>query len=175
MSNSPKVKSASNLTAEVQEMKIEESYERTSARDASTPAVSDLHQPSLNGVGQPTSQHKGERTSESPSSKTNASHSLTVKPEHEETIGGEVSLKMEAGKPKLSRKMSQKVVARPPPLFSHLPHATDDATATFEVMPDCHYMNKGLGSTEPALDCDCTEEWGTSWWAHKPSQLFWFI
>src|SRR5271163_2926017 len=42
--------------------------------------------------------------------------------EHEEILGGEVALKLEPGKPpKLSRKSSQKVMSRPPPLFDHLP------------------------------------------------------
>lgn len=79
----------------------------------------------------------------------------------EEIIDSGITVKMEPGEPlKLSRKASQKVAARPPPLFDDLPDATADATSEFEVMKDCHYANKGLGYTEPPLECDCAEAWG---------------
>lgn len=62
--------------------------------------------------------------------------------------------------PKLSRKSSTKVRARTPPLFDHLPDATDEAKAGFQVITDCLYGSKNMGSSvHDALDCDCAEEW----------------
>lgn len=80
---------------------------------------------------------------------------------HEEVLGGEITLKMEPGKaPKLSRTASHKIVSRPPPLYLDLPDSTAEAKETFEVLPECHYANKNIGTTEHALECDCSEEWG---------------
>ncbi|KAI9841290.1 MAG: histone methyltransferase set2 [Thelocarpon superellum] len=75
--------------------------------------------------------------------------------------GGELAVKLEPGKaPKLSRTASQKFVARPPPLFDHLPDATEAATSSFEVIPDCIYANRHMGSSDQeALGCECAEEW----------------
>ncbi|KAH6636248.1 methyltransferase-like protein [Chaetomium tenue] len=62
--------------------------------------------------------------------------------------------------PKLSRKPSQKPPRGPPPLFDHLPDATGDACDTFQVINDCLYGSKNMGSSDhDALDCDCAEEW----------------
>lgn len=62
--------------------------------------------------------------------------------------------------PKLSRKHSSKAVTRTPPLFSHLPDVTEESMAAFQVIPDCLYGAKHMGSSEhDALDCDCAEEW----------------
>lgn len=107
------------------------------------------------------------KTSRSPS--LERSHSLssaTQTPisgvyEHEEILGGEVALKLEPGKPpKLSRKSSQKVMSRPPQLFDHLPNSTSEAITTFQVIRDCIYGSKYMGSSEhDALGCDCSEEW----------------
>lgn len=81
----------------------------------------------------------------------------------EEVLGGDITLKMEPGKaPKLSRAAVQKVVPRPPALYLDLPDATDAAKETFVVLPECTYANKTIGTTDPALECDCSEEWGTS-------------
>ena len=83
----------------------------------------------------------------------------------EETIGGEVTLKMEPGKlPKLSRTSSQKVTARPPPLFTDEPDMYDKATRLFQVITHCEYANKSLGLTEDEgldeVQCECDDEWG---------------
>ncbi|KAJ4289551.1 histone methyltransferase set2 [Kalmusia sp. IMI 367209] len=79
---------------------------------------------------------------------------------HEEVLGGEITLKMEPGKaPKLSRTASQKILSRPPLLYRHLPDVTQEAKATFDVLLECTYANKHLGTTEHALECDCSEEW----------------
>jgi histone-lysine N-methyltransferase SETD2 len=89
--------------------------------------------------------------------------------ECEELIGGDITLKMEPGKPpKLARTATQKFVARAPQLFHHLPDATDEAKRSFGVITDCSYASKYLGSTEHALECDCSEEWGKSRRACEP-------
>jgi histone-lysine N-methyltransferase SETD2 len=80
-----------------------------------------------------------------------------------EKVGGGISVKLEPGQPpKLARSSSQKVVPRPPQLFSHLPDSTRDSQKTFEVIQSCQYANKYMGYTEHAMECDCTEEWGES-------------
>lgn len=77
------------------------------------------------------------------------------------SIGGDITLKQEPGKPpKLARSSSQKVIARPPQLFSHLPDSVNEARQTFEVINDCIYGSKYMGHTEHAMECDCSEEWG---------------
>jgi histone-lysine N-methyltransferase SETD2 len=79
------------------------------------------------------------------------------------SIGGDITLKLEPGKPpKLARSSSQKVIARPPQLFSHLPDSVNEARQTFEVINDCIYGSKYMGHTEHAMECDCSEEWGKS-------------
>ncbi|KAL5362728.1 hypothetical protein BJX96DRAFT_154475 [Aspergillus floccosus] len=81
----------------------------------------------------------------------------------EEKVGGGIIVKLEPGQPpKLTRSSSQKVVARPPQLFSHLPDSTAEAQATFELMGTCTYANKYMGYTEHAMECDCAEEWEPS-------------
>lgn len=81
----------------------------------------------------------------------------------EEKVGGDITVKQELGQPpKLTRSSSQKVVARPPQLFSHLGDSTAEAQASFELMDSCTYANKYMGYTEHAMECDCAEEWGKS-------------
>lgn len=64
---------------------------------------------------------------------------------------------------RLSRKSSQKATpTREPPLFDALPNMTPEACKSFQVIPDCLYGSKNMGSTEnDAFDCDCREEWRT--------------
>ena len=83
--------------------------------------------------------------------------------DHEEVVGGEVTLKLEPGKPpKLARSSSQKIMTRPAPLFDHLPDDTAVATNGFDIIQDCIYGAKHMGSSDhDALDCDCAESWGT--------------
>lgn len=66
-----------------------------------------------------------------------------------------------SSRPRLSRKSSQKPTpTREPPLFDSLPNMTPEACKSFQVIPDCLYGSKHLGSTEnDAFDCDCREEW----------------
>jgi histone-lysine N-methyltransferase SETD2 len=48
----------------------------------------------------------------------------------------------------------------PPSLFDHLPDATEDACSTFQVINDCLYGSRNMGSSDhDALDCDCAEDW----------------
>lgn len=83
--------------------------------------------------------------------------------ELEEKVGGGITVKLEPGQPpKLARSSSQKVVARPPPLFLDLPDSTAEAQSTFELMEACTYANKYMGYTEHAMECDCAEEWRKS-------------
>lgn len=84
--------------------------------------------------------------------------------EDEEIIGGDITVTVEPGKaPKLSRKSSQKVIARPPPLFDDLPDSTEEAASVFQVIKDCIYGSKNMGASDhDALDCDCPEEFSKS-------------
>lgn len=63
--------------------------------------------------------------------------------------------------PKMSRKgPSSKPRPRTPPRFDHLPDATEESMKAFQVINDCLYGSKHMGSSEhDALDCDCAEEW----------------
>ncbi|TWU72590.1 histone methyltransferase set2 [Metarhizium rileyi] len=64
-----------------------------------------------------------------------------------------------SGKPRLSRRSSQKPADPDPRLFSHLPDVTEESCKSFQVIRDCLYGSKHLGSTDnDALDCDCGEE-----------------
>ena len=65
--------------------------------------------------------------------------------------------------PKLSRKVSQKPVKRAPPTFDHLPDVTMESCTHFQMINDCLYGSKHMGSSEhETLDCDCSEEWRKS-------------
>ena len=81
---------------------------------------------------------------------------------HEEIVGGEITVKLEDGKPpKLTRNSSKKVIAAPAPLFDYLPDKTTEATSVFEVIYDNIYANKSIGRTdEDIFECECDEEWG---------------
>ncbi|KAI1167445.1 hypothetical protein F5B18DRAFT_440576 [Nemania serpens] len=61
---------------------------------------------------------------------------------------------------KISRKAWQKLPPRPTALLTDLPDVTAEACEHFQVIPDCLYGSKALGSTDhDSLDCDCSEEW----------------
>jgi len=109
------------------------------------------------------------RSSRSPVKMQSTSQSPMPKAEGD-VVGGEVSLKLEPGKPpKLSRSTSHKVERRAPQLFLEYADATSEATKSFQVLPECHYANKYMGITDPALECDCAEEWGK--WQPQPLSL----
>lgn len=78
----------------------------------------------------------------------------------ESVVGGDITVKLEPGKaPKLARSSSQKVISRPPPLYNDEPDMYNEATSDFDVINDCIYAAKWLGTTEHAMDCDCREEY----------------
>lgn len=90
-----------------------------------------------------------------------------MKSDFEEIVGGDITVKLEPGKaPKLARSSLKKILSRPPLLYLDLPDATPEALQSFDVIEDCNYANKYLGTTDHALECDCSEEWG------KYTQLF---
>ncbi len=104
---------------------------------------------------------KGRSKSQSPAIKQGSEAPSPSSSTHEEVVGGEITLKMEPGKgAKLSRSASQKIISRSPQLYHHLPDATEEAKSTFSVLSECWYANKHIGTTDPALECDCSEEWG---------------
>jgi histone-lysine N-methyltransferase SETD2 len=46
------------------------------------------------------------------------------------------------------------------PLYDDLPDATEESCSTFQVIPECLYGSKHMGSTDvDPLDCDCQEQW----------------
>lgn len=84
-----------------------------------------------------------------------------MKEGHEESFGGEVVVKMELGHPpKFARSSSQRTTSRSPPLFHSYEDKTEESKDHFQIIPACVYSSKYIGSTEHAMECDCTEEWG---------------
>ena len=68
-----------------------------------------------------------------------------------------------SAKPRPSRKGSQRKVESEPKLFDHLPDKTEESCRKFQVIRDCLYGSKHLGSTDnDSFDCDCAEEWRKS-------------
>ncbi len=52
-------------------------------------------------------------------------------------------------------------------LFDHVPDATVEATSQFQVITECLYGSKHMGSSDnDAFDCDCAEEWRTYFSIH---------
>lgn len=114
---------------------------------------------------EPRRKFKSRSTSQSPVKKESGANTPVSLDIPEATIGGEVTLRMEPGKlPKLSRTSSQKVMMRPPPLFTDEPDMHDKATRLFQVITNCEYANKSLGLTEDEgldeVQCECDDEWG---------------
>ncbi len=153
------------VDAALEEMKLEEQDALDEGRD--TVMVNGNH----NGEAPTPEDFKRSRSS-TPAVKNSASQSplptesasQTPKSpvdEQEETISGDITVTVEPGKgPKLLRKSSQKVISRPPTLFNDRPDATEEASRVFQLIKDCIYGSKYMGSSEhDALDCDCHEEW----------------
>ncbi|KAH8815592.1 hypothetical protein F5884DRAFT_183439 [Xylogone sp. PMI_703] len=146
------------------DVKIEEGMSDTDTkeplvREPHSELSSPLEDVQLSPVDTPASSKSGSR---SPVKKESGSQSPKSESElHEETVGGDVRVLLEPGKPpKLSRKASEKVIARPARLFDHLPDATEEATQLFQIIKDCIYGSKYMGYSEhDSLDCDCTEDW----------------
>ncbi|KAJ5081352.1 hypothetical protein NUU61_009616 [Penicillium alfredii] len=113
-----------------------------------------MDSPRVNGDPNPPPERSRSRSPPSPKME------IPPSPESTGENVGDLVVKQEPGQPpKLSRSSSQKVVSRPPPLYTHLPDSTQDALATFEQIQACWYANKYMGYTEHAMECDCTEEW----------------
>lgn len=106
---------------------------------------------------------KMERDASRTSSQHKSNHGSRVaslSPGDENTNDEAVSTPGTTSRPKLSRKASQKPVKREAPLFADLPDVTGESCSTFQVIPDCLYGSKHMGSTDnDALDCDCRAEW----------------
>ncbi|KAF2016498.1 hypothetical protein BU24DRAFT_328480, partial [Aaosphaeria arxii CBS 175.79] len=159
MSDSESEKKTVRLEPVLRDMKIEEGQPHVAeSEDAKVKLEDDRLGRTPTPMSIP-SKTKSRSTSHSPV-KRSPSSSTPVDEKQEEIVGGEVTLKMEPGKaPKLTRKASQKVVSKPPPLYLDLPDVTEEAQKLFSVLTECTYGNKSLGTTEPALECDCSEEW----------------
>lgn len=113
--------------------------------------------PSLSAVKMKTSPSSSRATSKSRTSSDAPSVDTPL-----DQINGHVSPKMESITPiKENRSASRKGIPRVAPLFDHLPDMTLDATSTYAPLEACTYANKYLGYTEHAMECDCSEEWGT--------------
>lgn len=150
-----------SLSSEVSDLKSEPDV-KMETTSQNTPRASDRLnglRVSSNGFGSP---RKAARSSnvDSPT-RTSTPHSPAVKLENEDIIGGDITVKQEPGQPpKLSRSSTKKMPSRPPPIFSDLEDSTQDALKSFEPLSACIYANKYLGTTEHALECDCSEDWG---------------
>lgn len=91
--------------------------------------------------------------------KTASSSPLSPSPDDQKTPSDGASSTDAAEARKLSRK-PQKAAAMAPKLFGDLPDVTDEACTVFQVINDCLYGSKNMGSTDnDSLDCDCSEEW----------------
>lgn len=163
MSDSEGERKTIRLEPELRDMKLEEGATlstgesediRVKAEDADAPTPSAI----------PARLKSSRLKSQSPMPKRESGASSPADSTKEEVVGGDITLKMEPGPGgralKLSRSASQKVVFRPPPLYLDLPDSTEVAKETFVVLPECTYSNKYIGTTDPALECDCSEEWG---------------
>lgn len=140
-------------------------------------SVQELHLESGEALGRLDKEIKGEATDGNGSSPRDIpmkshSHSpvktdlplqspSTGSEKHEEVVGGEVTVKLEPGHPpKLARSSSHKIISKPAPLFHDHPSKTEESTHTFQVLEQCSYTSKNIGSTEHgSMDCDCAEEW----------------
>lgn len=151
-------KQEKKLASEVRDMHLKE--EDGDANMDTIPAAALKSERSASGDAEGATPMGNKRSSHSPV-ELQDTQSPAAKGEHEDLVGGDVTLKLEPGKPpKLSRTASRKVEKRPPPLFNDYKDSTSEATSTFQVMTECSYANKNLGATDPALECDCAEEWG---------------
>lgn len=163
MSDSESEKKSAQLEPKLHSMKIEEGSSVGEGADASRVKVEDRQErtltPALNILTLP--KPKSRSATQSPRKQLSPASSPSETQEHEQVVGGDMTLKMSPGKaPKLSRTASQKIVPKSPQLFLDLPDATEEARGTFQTLPACTYAAKHLGTTEPALECDCAEEWG---------------
>ncbi len=153
--------------AALSEMKLEEGDWLSDAEDTVTRSGTyDAPTPEAIKRSRSPTPTASKSASQSPIKKQSTSQSPKSEESGEEIIAGDITVSAEPGKaPKLSRKGSQKVVARSPRLFSHMEDSTDEAISIFQVIKDCIYGSKFMGSSDhDALDCDCSEEWSEYFW-----------
>jgi len=154
---------------DVRDMKIEDEIRVASIHDVA-PAETSRHASISERDDRTPFSRQTSKYAESPRKPSSSTQSPAPKAQKEEMVGGDILVKMEPGDaPKLTRKQSQKVPARPKQLLTYLEDATPEATKSFEILHDCHYAAKYMGYTEPPLECDCSEEWGKS---HPPAGAF---
>ncbi|PQE10351.1 Histone-lysine N- H3 lysine-36 specific protein [Rutstroemia sp. NJR-2017a WRK4] len=159
MADEIKVEKPEAVNAALGEMKLEEEDEAHNHVNGTNGDISTPREFKRSHSNTPGLVNSGSQT---PITKNSASQTpKSEEDEDEELIGGDITVTAEPGKaPKLTRKSSQKVISRPPPLFSDLPDATEEASSVFQVIKDCIYGAKHMGASEhDALDCDCSEEW----------------
>lgn len=153
----------SQLASDVEDMRLKEEDADVNMEDVppTDPVKEEASAPTSrtgSAMGTPLG---SKRQSRSPTKRESTLDSPAPKSEDEETVGGEVTLKLEPGKPpKLARSTSHKVERRAPQLFDDYEDKTNEAKSTFSILTECTYANKYLGTTEHALECDCVEEWG---------------
>lgn len=113
--------------------------------------------PKMNGIAAKKDQRS---TSTSPNPSNVNSRASSVSHDDAKTGSDSASTPSNGSASKLSGKASQKSIQSIPRLYSHLPDATAESCATFQVISDCLYGSKHMGSSEhDSLDCDCAEEW----------------
>jgi hypothetical protein len=155
MANNDLDASAAQLEPDLHELKLEGALDG----DSEGPVKAERAAPMpLSAI--PPRMKTSQSRSQSPTYKKQESESPSPSSSlHEETLGGDITLMAEPGKaPKLSRAASR-TITRAPPLYLDLPDSTAIAKETFVVLPECTYANKHIGTTDPALECDCGEEW----------------
>jgi hypothetical protein len=155
MSDNELGKQEEQIESDVRELKLEGVSDTEDTHDLkSHPSVVDASIPTMEF----SSIKKTRSSTQSPVKLQSGSQTPVEKLE---SVGGDIIVKLEPGKaPKLARTSSQKVVARPPTLYTDEPDMYDEATSTFEVIQECNYATRWLGSTEQAMECDCREHWG---------------
>ncbi|KAE8449170.1 histone methyltransferase set2 [Mollisiaceae sp. DMI_Dod_QoI] len=150
------------VDAALGEMKLEEGTSQYGELDTANGKYEDFPTPGGAKMSRSTTPAIQKSATQSPFKKQSASQTPRSEDDEElEVIGGDIIVTTEPGKaPKLQRKSSQKIRARTPPLFDDSPDATEEALSVFQVIKDCIYGSKYMGSSEhDPLDCDCSEEW----------------
>lgn len=62
--------------------------------------------------------------------------------------------------PSRSRKQTKNIVIKHAAVYSHLPDATEESCNSFQVINECLYGSKYMGSSDTdTLDCECAEDW----------------
>ncbi|SMR48068.1 unnamed protein product [Zymoseptoria tritici ST99CH_1A5] len=154
---------APRLESEVRDMHLKEEDADMEADSDAAPASVKEEETSVpasvlsSRTGTPANYSK--RASRSGSKLQSAADSPAVKSDEEEIVGGEIVVKAEPRGLKLSRSTSHKIEKRAPQMYHEYEDKTKEATSTFELLSECTYANKYLGTTEHALECDCSEEW----------------